>query len=693
MMRILFSSLLLLPCVSLSGPYPDAAGQPGSTAVAKDDSSIVGWVAGWVDYLPGANVDQTWQTPEKALGKAVGNSVDIVCLGSGGRITLTFNGVITNGAGPDFAVFENSFSDTFLELGRVEVSSDGIHFFRFATDSLTASPVGSFGSIDPTDLDGFVGKYRQGFGTPFDLDDLSDDPNLDKNAVRFVRIIDVVGDGSELDSSGDPIFDPYPSSGSAGIDLEAVAVLNGSPNPDWSWFRLPDQPAAGEVGFRNPSFAMFPDGRFMYLQGRYTSGEATRIWTQTVWGEPRLTQTSGQQDADPAFLAILDANHALVGSGGNFGELTDIWSFDPSNPEGPAWQSVEVMQHYSGSHWRNPDTGTEGWLVVGANGTGGKNAVSFVSLDGLTNKVIIDEVSDFSSGVTIAPNGDVYVAGFDFSSPPEPAYYFPAALVEGAISGSPLNPATGDFVFGFDSAGGLAVDARGRVWAGGFASDGYLQMYDPDTGGVIRVKPDHPELEGAGSLMYSPVTFSRGGVDYVGWSVRDAYDIIPDHYFGYGAIDHHEAPPITGWLHEHYGDEVYDPSKEATEWGDSADGDGDELSTLLEYALKTDPTTHNRLTDAYTVTVDGPEFEIAFDRDPLRSDIDIVVEVSATPGDGSWSEIARSVAGAPTASSGIGAGRVSEAPRGDDVRGEVADPVTVGAVPARFARVRVIRNE
>ena len=105
-----------------AGPYAPAAGQPGSTAVFKDSSEFTAWASGYVDYIVGTDVDSTWRTPQKALGPAVGDSYDIVCLGNGGRITLTFDQPITNGQGWDFAVFENSFSDTFLELAYVEVS-------------------------------------------------------------------------------------------------------------------------------------------------------------------------------------------------------------------------------------------------------------------------------------------------------------------------------------------------------------------------------------------------------------------------------------------------------------------------------------------------------------------------------------------------------------------------------------------
>ncbi|MBW3598460.1 MAG: DUF4465 domain-containing protein, partial [Planctomycetes bacterium] len=211
----------------LTGPYAPAAGEPGSTAMFLDDPAFVAWSTGWKDYAPGANVDATWKTPEKALGQAVASGFDIVALGDSGEITLTFDRPIRNGPGADFAVFENSFSDTFLELAFVEASSDGVTFFRIANDSLTEDPVGAFGAVDPTNITGYGGKYRQGFGVPFDLEELAGaSPLLNVNRVTHVKIVDIKGDGSTLDSGGDPIYDVHPTTGSGGFDLDAVGVVH-----------------------------------------------------------------------------------------------------------------------------------------------------------------------------------------------------------------------------------------------------------------------------------------------------------------------------------------------------------------------------------------------------------------------------------------------------------------------------------
>jgi hypothetical protein len=222
-----------------AGPYPPAVGLTGSTAIAATDSAILGWATGYNNYNAGTQLDLEWQTPQLALhtagnsnGSNLGFNFDIVSLGRGGQITLTFDSAIGNGDGFDFAIFENSFSDTFLELAWVEVSSNGIDFVRFQTASLTPVNVNPFDNImDASDIDGLAGKYRAGYGTPFDLSELPANPNVDINHITHVRITDVVGDGLEDDDlphalSPFPIYDPYPTSGSAGFDLDAVAVLH-----------------------------------------------------------------------------------------------------------------------------------------------------------------------------------------------------------------------------------------------------------------------------------------------------------------------------------------------------------------------------------------------------------------------------------------------------------------------------------
>jgi hypothetical protein len=215
--------------------YPPAASEDGTTAIHMDDPTIVAWATGWVDPVEyGAEVSDSWRTPGKAVGAASGSSTDVVCLGRGGSITMTFDAPIVDAEGWDLLVFENGLSDTFLELAWVEVSTDGATFLRFDNADLGDEAIGGFGTMETTLVGSLAGKYPVEYGTPFDLRVFVNRPEVrhgtvDLNDINYVRIVDVVGDGTSRDSFGDAIYDPYPTVGSAGFDLEAVGVIHQSP--------------------------------------------------------------------------------------------------------------------------------------------------------------------------------------------------------------------------------------------------------------------------------------------------------------------------------------------------------------------------------------------------------------------------------------------------------------------------------
>lgn len=210
--------------------FPGSADDATSRGVPLDDARIAGWADDVHDVTFGDAVTADWRDPFEAVGPAEGASEAVVSLGQGGSITLRFDTPLRNGPGDEFAVFENSFSDTFLELGRVSVSSDGFTFATFDGAARDDAPVDAFGAVDPTTVHGLAGVVRQGFGTPFDLARLEfAEPVrrgfVDLSDIRFVRVDDVVGDGRERDAWGRPIYDPFPTSGSAGFDLDGIAVL------------------------------------------------------------------------------------------------------------------------------------------------------------------------------------------------------------------------------------------------------------------------------------------------------------------------------------------------------------------------------------------------------------------------------------------------------------------------------------
>lgn len=240
-MKALFL-LLALSTTVFAGPYAPAAGLAGTTAIPANSSLFKGWATA-VPQLTLGPIDlddpegdlASWGAITDVLGvsNAAADNLPVLSLGDGGSITLTFGQPIANGAGADFAVFENGLSDTFLELAYVEVSSNGSTFHRFSSFSLTptTTQIGSFGLLDPTNLHNLAGKYRAGFGTPFDLAELNGFPGLNINAVTHVRIIDVVGSidpaYARRDSQNRIINDPWPTFfETGGFDLDAVGVIH-----------------------------------------------------------------------------------------------------------------------------------------------------------------------------------------------------------------------------------------------------------------------------------------------------------------------------------------------------------------------------------------------------------------------------------------------------------------------------------
>ncbi len=290
MKRPLILTLWLAASFAWAGPYSGGTG--GDSAIDEPIAGFVdggstlnpvfkGWATRVVDYSPAnpGTIDVAWGDPTKALGAVTGEHFDVVSLGeltkaqiaSGvapGSITMGFNMKITNGAGYDFAVFENAFPRSyeiekdvfldlvFMELAYVEVSTDGVHFARFPSTSLNPEKPQDFdsadwddtpaiamanGGRDATNVHNLAGKHinngGDSWGTGFDLSDLLLNELVlaglvDLNDINFIRIVDIPGTGDYLDANGNPIYDAWWTYGSGGFDLEAIGIINGVPIPE-----------------------------------------------------------------------------------------------------------------------------------------------------------------------------------------------------------------------------------------------------------------------------------------------------------------------------------------------------------------------------------------------------------------------------------------------------------------------------
>ncbi len=236
----LIAALFSLPASLSAGPYTEAG-------IESTDPDILGWAGGYRGLIRGPvniedpeAIDATFGSPENAVGEVQCNHLDVVSLGDGGEITMTFDPPITDGPGADFAVFENGFPSgglLYAELAYVEVSTNGNAFVTFPSVSLTPSEIIGDNVLDPTDVHNLAGKHPGGNiypcqGTPFDLADLAGDPlvasgHVDLSQIRYVRVVDVIGNGSTEDDQGHAIYDPFPTEwAQCGFDLQGIAVMH-----------------------------------------------------------------------------------------------------------------------------------------------------------------------------------------------------------------------------------------------------------------------------------------------------------------------------------------------------------------------------------------------------------------------------------------------------------------------------------
>lgn len=140
------------------------------------------------EYFP-ANVLGPLASP---VGPAVPASLpeQVVSLGAGGWVALSFESPIVDGPGPDFIVFENAFTYgpnnalVFEEWLQVAVSQDGTTWHTFPNDCATGT-----GMAGHTPTAAFGANYQdpaQSGGDAFDLQALGID------SIYHVRVTDAV---------------------------------------------------------------------------------------------------------------------------------------------------------------------------------------------------------------------------------------------------------------------------------------------------------------------------------------------------------------------------------------------------------------------------------------------------------------------------------------------------------------------
>lgn len=181
-----------------------------------------------VNFTPGACAGfGAGEMPEIVLGPPLGGgslkgSLDVVSLGIGGEIVLSFEpNAIVDGPGPDFIVFENAFfaggnaSQPSADPGEVSVSEDGVTWKEYACTPGGTPPYGACAGWHPV-------YSAPGNGiSPIDPDtaggEAYDLSTVGLTRARFVRI---------RDKASGTCDGPPPKPNSSGFDLDAIAIVH-----------------------------------------------------------------------------------------------------------------------------------------------------------------------------------------------------------------------------------------------------------------------------------------------------------------------------------------------------------------------------------------------------------------------------------------------------------------------------------
>lgn len=163
------------------------------------------------DGLPGIVLG-----PPEGLGLRQG-SVDVVSLGSGGRIVVSFDdNAVVDGDGDDLVIFENPFYGgtlLFTELAFVEVSADGREWKQFPWSADTLEGLAGQQPVLANSTNGLDPLDPASGGDRFDLADVG---------LDFVRLVRLTDAGSTVPDAGNASF---PGT-KGGFDLDAAAAIH-----------------------------------------------------------------------------------------------------------------------------------------------------------------------------------------------------------------------------------------------------------------------------------------------------------------------------------------------------------------------------------------------------------------------------------------------------------------------------------
>ncbi|MGV3533277.1 MAG: PEP-CTERM sorting domain-containing protein [Chthoniobacteraceae bacterium] len=276
------------------------------------------------------------------------------------------------------------------------------------------------------------------------------------------------------------------------------ALLGTQAVAEWTTFSLPPL-AQDYASYRTAHLA---DGNLVYASN-------DDLDLQTNFKEASLVDYANAGTWYPSDVAVR-GNVGAIGNGAFVGGTISL--FDPANVATAFTPIAGVnIQNYS-LEFRD----AQGLYVGGANATettgfGKMHSLSYVSLDGAVNKLIIDNISMFSGDFAVDVQGNLLVTDDDDNR----LYRFTPAQIDAAISGAPLSITDGEYVTTLAKTASLAVDGLGRIWSAGFEEEG-IDVFDPANGVSVRHYPAGG-APGADNPNYVVDTFIKDGESYVSY--------------------------------------------------------------------------------------------------------------------------------------------------------------------------------
>lgn len=285
------------------------------------------------------------------------------------------------------------------------------------------------------------------------------------------------------------------------LTLVAALLLGGQSalHASWTVETLPSLP----VDFASYRAAQMSNGSVIY-------GTSNQLSRGSATGSPFSLQSYTGAGAgtpwDPSSISLYSDTLGAIGAG-TFGP-SSIYLFNPSDLA----TSFTPISSLSLQNYTIAFRDANSLFVGGNNGSGGSHAVSYVTTNGLVNKVIIDNISTYSGDFAIDLAGNLYVSDNDDLK----LYKFTASQLATAISGPALAITDGQYLTTLSKNGSLAVDGLGRIWSSGYQGSG-LDLFDPLAGTTTALLP------GLNNSNYVVQTFLSGGESYVGYLNAGGY--------------------------------------------------------------------------------------------------------------------------------------------------------------------------